>query len=45
MKTRFEDNYCIAEYYDYCESQIEAGSLPSNFDTWLDHEIDNQEVA
>lgn len=39
MTSRFEDNYCCDEYYDYCDSQVEAGLIPSSFDTWLEHEL------
>lgn len=41
MRSRFADNYCIDEYYDYCDAQTEAGLIPSSFDEWLAHELSN----
>lgn len=29
-----------ATYWDYCTSQWEAGLFASDFDTWLEHELE-----
>ena len=43
MRSRFEDNYCIDEYYEYCDAQVEAGLTPSTYETWLEHEMTRED--